>query len=169
MNDSVDVCIAEIASGYDVIDPEVEGVVDRVAAIGKHLGRAFEETLAVQGLSHGEYKLLLRLAARTDDHRLSAGELSRMLMLSSGAMTNRIDRLETAGLVRRVPDPRDRRGVLIELTPAGHKQIDAAVTEQAAKEIDALTVLNRKELGQLNTLLRKVLASLEAKTERATA
>src|SRR3954468_2660847 len=139
--DSVDFCIADIGSRYSVIDPEVEGVVDRVAAINKHVSRAFEDTLAGHGLSHGEYKLLLRLATRSGDNRMSAGDLSRALMLSSGAMTNRLDRMEKAGLVRRVPDPRDRRGVLVEMTAAGRKQIDASVTEQAAKESDVLRAL----------------------------
>src|SRR3954447_15684333 len=159
--DSVDFCITDIASRFDAIDPAVEGVVDRVAAIDKHLSNAFEETLAGHGLSHGEYKLLLRLATRSDDNRMSAGDLSRALLLSSGAMTNRLDRMEKAGLVRRVPDPRDRRGVLVEMTAAGRKQIDAAVTEQAAKEIDVLRALSARELTQLNGLLRKVLVSLE--------
>src|SRR3954469_22202669 len=114
--DSVDFCITDVASRFDAIDPAVEGVVDRVAAIDKHLGNAFEETLAGHGLSHGEYKLLLRLVTRSAEHRLSAGELGRTLMLSSGAMTNRLDRLEKAGLIRRVTDPGDRRSVLVELT-----------------------------------------------------
>ena len=93
---------------------------------------------------------------------MSAGDLSRMLALSSGAMTNRLDRLETAGLIRRVPDPRDRRGVLVELTAQGKERIDAAVIDQAAKEIDSLSVLTAKERTTLNNLLRKVLSSLEA-------
>lgn len=159
--DSVDVCTADITSRYEEIDPEVEGVVSRVSAINKHVGRAFDETLAHYGLNHGEYRMLLRLATRSADNRMSAGELSRALMLSSGAMTNRMDRLEKTGLVRRVPDPRDRRGVLVELTEDGRTTIDRAVTEQAAKEIDVMSGLSAKELAQLNTLLRKVLVSLE--------
>jgi len=165
MSDSVDFCITDIASKYDVIDPEVEGVVDRVTAINKHLGRGFEETLADHGLTYGEYKLMLRLVTRTDDNRMSAGELSKSLMLSSGAMTNRLDQLEKADLIRRVRDPKDRRGVHVELTEKGRTIIDAAVTEQAAKEIDILGVLNPRELTSLNTLLRKVLISLEAHLE----
>jgi DNA-binding MarR family transcriptional regulator len=161
--DSVDFCIDDIGSRYSVIHPEVEGVVDRVSAINKHVSRAFEDTLAGHGLNHGEYKLLLRLATRSSEHRMSAGDLSRALMLSSGAMTNRLDQLEKAELVRRVPDPRDRRGVLVELTAKGIKQIDEAVTEQAAKEIDVLGALSPRELTTLNQLLRKVLGSLEAR------
>ena len=167
--DSVDFCITDIASKYAAIDPEVEGVVDRMGAINKHIGRAFEETLAGHGLSHGEYKLLLRLVTRTEDNRLSAGELSRMLMLSSGAMTNRLDQLEKAELIRRVRDPNDRRGVHVELTDKGRKTIDHAVTEQAAKEIDVLSALNPRELTTLNQLLRKVLTSLEARLDETAA
>ena len=165
MGDSVDFCIADIASRYDAIDPEVEGVVDRITGINKQLGRGFEETLADHGLNYGEYKLLLRLVTRTDDNRMSAGELSRSLMLSSGAMTNRLDQLEKAELIRRVPDPKDRRGVHVELTPKGRATIDGAVTEQAAKEIDVLSVLTPAELTKLNQLLRKVLTSLEARAD----
>jgi DNA-binding MarR family transcriptional regulator len=163
--DSVEFCIADIGSRYSVIDPEVEGVVDRVAAINKHVSRAFEDTLAGHGLNHGEYKLLLRLATRSQDNRMSAGDLSRALMLSSGAMTNRLDRLEKAEFIRRVRDPRDRRGVLVELTPKGEKQIDEAVNEQAVKEIDLLSALSARERTTLNQLLRKVLGSLEARAD----
>jgi DNA-binding MarR family transcriptional regulator len=162
--DSVDVCIGDITSRYAEIHPEVEGAISRLSAINKHVNREFEDTLAGHGLNQGEYRLLLRLATRAADNRMSAGELSRALMLSSGAMTNRLDRLETAGLVRRVPDPRDRRGVMIELTDEGREQVDAAVIEQAAKEIDVLSALSGRELASLNQLLRKVLSSLEARS-----
>jgi DNA-binding MarR family transcriptional regulator len=162
--DSVDFCIGDITSRYAEIQPEIEGVISRLSAINKHVNREFEETLAGHGLNQGEYRLLLRLATRATDNRMSAGELSRALMLSSGAMTNRLDRLESAGLIRRVPDPRDRRGVMVELTDDGRRQIDTAVTEQAAKEIDVLSALSPRELGNLNLLLRKVLSSLEARS-----
>jgi DNA-binding MarR family transcriptional regulator len=159
--DSIDFCTVDITSRYAEIDPDVEGVVDRMSAINKHVQRAFDDTLAGHGINHGDYKLLLRLATRDEAHRISAGELGRMLMLSSGAMTNRLDRLESAGLIRRVPDPRDRRGVLVELTPTGESTIDNAVIEQAAKEKDVLGALGRGDLATLNALLRRVLLSLE--------
>src|SRR4051812_23189180 len=160
-SDSIDFCTVDIASRYPQIDPDVEGVVGRLSAINKHVSRTFDDTLAGHGLNHGEYRLLLRLATRSDDNRMAAGELGRALLLSSGAMTNRLDRLEAAGLVARVRDPRDRRGVLIALTDKGKTTIDHAVTEQAAKEIDVMGTLDRAELQQLNVLLRKVLYSLE--------
>src|SRR3954452_13825538 len=164
-SDSVDFCTVDIASRYPQIDPDVEGVVGRLAAIDKHLSRTFDDTMASHGLNHGEYRLLLRLTSRSEDDRMTAGELSRALLLSSGAMTNRLDRLETAGLVERMRDPRDRRGVLIALTDKGKATIEHAVTEQAAKEIDVMGVLGATELKQLNKLLRKVLSSLEETAE----
>src|SRR3954451_18943772 len=165
LTDSVDVCTIDVASRYDEIKPEVEGVVSRIASISKHVGRAFDETLSACGLSYPEYRMLLRLATRSSDNRMSAGDLSRALMLSSGAMTNRLDRLEKAELIRRVPDPRDRRGVLVELTPKGEKQIDLAVSEQAIKEIEVLSALTARERTTLNQLLRKVLGSLETRAD----
>jgi DNA-binding MarR family transcriptional regulator len=163
--DSVDRCTVEVMAQYPQIDPGVESAIGRIQAISKHVARAFDQTLADYGLNHGEYRLLLRLTTRGEDNRMSAGELSRALLLSSGAMTNRLDRLEKAGFVRRVPDPRDRRGVLVELTAEGRAQIDAAVGEQAAKEIDVLAPLSAKEMASLNQLLRKVLVSLEQAAE----
>lgn len=159
--DSVDFCVEDIRQHYVDIDPEVEGVVDRISSISKHLTRTFDETLAKYALNMGEYKLLSRLVTRSAEHRMSAGDLSRTLMLSSGATTNRIDRMERAGLVRRLRDPNDRRGVLVEITPAGKKLIDKAVTEQAAKERDVVSALGGKDLTALNDLLRTVLISLE--------
>src|SRR3954467_10593282 len=122
--DSIDFCTADITSRSPQIDPEVEGVVGRLSSINKHISRTFDETLARHGLNHGEYRLLLRLTTRSDDNQMTAGELGRALLLSSGAMTNRIDRLETAGLVERVRDPRDRRGVLRAPPAHGKKTIE---------------------------------------------
>lgn len=165
--DSVDACTAAVLSRYPEIHPEVEGVVDRMSAIGKHISRIFEDTLAHHGLTHGEYKVLMQLATAPDHSRLSAGDLSRALMLSSGGMTSRLDKLERAGLIRRLPDPADRRGVLVELTDKGAQVSDRAVAEQAHKEIDVLSALSPRELTHLNDLLRKVLVSLESRQDPA--
>jgi DNA-binding MarR family transcriptional regulator len=161
LQDSIDVCTADAMARYREIDREVEGIVDRIATINKYETRVFEETLAGFGLSHGEYKVLLRLAVAPPERRLSAGDLTRALMLSSGGMTNRLDGLEGAGLIRRLPDPNDRRGVLVELTDAGSDLIDRAVTTEAAKEIDLFQALAPEQRAELNALLRVVLRSLE--------
>lgn len=72
----MDRCISDVVARYDEIDPQVEGVVDRVATIERYVAKAFEETLKGRGLSHGEYKLLLQLAV-APSRRRSAGDLSR--------------------------------------------------------------------------------------------
>jgi DNA-binding MarR family transcriptional regulator len=82
------------------------------------------------------------------------------MMLTSGAMTNRIDRLEEAALVSRRPDPRDRRGTLVRLTAKGKTVIDAATTEHVANEERLLSGLSEREQQQLAELLRKLLLSL---------
>ena len=169
--DSVDRCTADAVARYEEIDPEVEGVVDRIAAINKYVAKVFEETLSGLGLTHGEYKVLFRLAVAPPPRRIAAGDLSRGLMLSTGGMTNRLDRLEGAGLIRRLADPDDRRGVLVELTDGGSDLIDRAVSEEAAKERGLFEVLSSKELHELNRLLRRSLISLEdrfAPPERST-
>jgi DNA-binding MarR family transcriptional regulator len=159
--DSVDRCVAEAVARYPEINPEVEGVVDRVERISKQINRIFEETLVGHGLSRGDYKLLMNLAVAPPPGRLSAGDLGRQMLMSSGGMTSRLDRLVAAGLIRRLPDPNDRRGVLVELTEDGSRRIDKAVGEQAGKEIDALSALTGRELDSLNRLLRKVLTFIE--------
>ena len=165
MADSVDFCTGDILSRYPTIDPAVEGIVDRLSTINKHSVRLFEKALATHGLSHGEYRLLLRLATRTDDRKMSAGRLSQLLMLSSGAMTNRLDRMEAAGLVRRVPDPGDRRGVLVGMTDKGEKVLDEAVLASAEEDAEMVSALSAKEKTQLNQLLRKVLEHLESRPD----
>jgi len=161
MADSVDLCVSEMTSRYPEIDPDVEGVVDRLSAIHKHMHRVFEKTLTGHGLSHGEYRLLLRLATRTENRRMSAGQLSKILLLSSGAMTNRLDKMEAAGLVRRVPDPSDRRGVLVELTDKGEALLDTAVIASARDDKALVASLTADERNQLNGLLTKILGDLE--------
>jgi DNA-binding MarR family transcriptional regulator len=84
-----------------------------------------------------------------------------ILMLSTAAMTNRIDRLEQAGLVERMSDPDDRRALQVALTRAGLTRVDAAVADHVANEARMLCALTRSEHGQLSTLLKKLLLSLE--------
>src|SRR6058998_1986675 len=106
LQDSVDFCTVDITSHYPQIDSEVEGAVSRIAAIGKHLSRTFDDTVADYGLNHGEYRMLLRLSTRAADHRMSAGGQGKDLAQVTGGhpvvggMTNRLDRMERAGLIR---------------------------------------------------------------------
>jgi DNA-binding MarR family transcriptional regulator len=94
-------------------------------------------------------------------YRRSAGELAKRSDLSSGAMTNRLDQLEEEGLVRRLRDPDDRRGVLVELTEKGRKRHQEAIGVQAKKEALLAEALSERDMEQLNALLRRVMLTLE--------
>lgn len=159
--DSVDKFMDARASELPDIDLEVEAAVHRIQRIVKSVRRSMEETLKEYDLSHGEWGILgnLRLGGRP--YRSSPGQLSKDEWLSSGAMTNRLDRLEEAGLVRRLPDPDDRRALLVELTEKGHDLWLESVGVQASKEAAIAAALNRRELKELNALLRKVLLEFE--------
>ena len=100
------------------IDLEVEALVGRINGISRRIKRGMDGTLAEFDLTSADWHMLtaLRLAP---DHRSSPGVLAAELEVSSGAMTSRLDRLERAGLIQRLADSEDRRGVVVELTPAG--------------------------------------------------
>lgn len=140
------------------LDYEVEGIVDRIQGLQRRFRHALEQTLGEHGLTWGEWKVLGSLILGDCN---SPGELSSELELSSGAMTNRLDRLEQDGLIRRVRDPDDRRGVHIELTDAGHRAWTESTSAQARKEALVAAALTKKEQTQLNTLLRKLMLSFE--------
>jgi DNA-binding MarR family transcriptional regulator len=143
------------------VDLEVEGIVDRINGIRRRLHRMLDETLAEFGLTDGEWKALTHLRMDGPPHRRSVGKLAKWADLSSGAMTNRIDRLEKAGLVKRVPDPEDRRGVLVELTDAGIRTWEESVSAQAEKESLIASALSEDEKKQLNALLRRLMIEFE--------
>ncbi len=147
------------------IDREVEGLVGRMNAIVRRIKRAQDETLAGHDLTSADWHMLtaLRLA---DGRRSSPGALTAELEVSSGAMTSRLDRLESAGLVRRLPDPADRRGVIVELTDAGLAAWDTAASDQGRREAFFASALTGDEQRRLNALLRKLLLAFEAREGR---
>jgi DNA-binding MarR family transcriptional regulator len=148
----------ELPPGLDI---EVEGIVDRIGGINRRVQRELDRTLADHGLSHTDWRILSSLRWAGPPYRRSAGALAKIADLSSGAMTNRLDQLENAGLVRRVADPDDRRGVLVEPTDKGRGLWEAAIGVQARKEALLAEALNERERRQLNTLLRRVMLAFE--------
>jgi len=147
------------------VDLEVEGIVDRINGLNRRVHRMLDETLKDHDLGEGEWKLLNHLRLAGPPHRRSAGQLSKRAELSTGAMTNRLDRLEQAGLVKRVPDPDDRRGVLVELTKEGHQAWEKTLGAQAAKESLLADALTKDEQRQLNELLRRLMREFERRAE----
>lgn len=121
-----------------------------------HMNPLFAEA----GLQPGEFDVLATLRRSGEPYLLSPTRLYEAAMISSGGMTNRLDRLERAGLVERRPDPTDRRGKLIALTEAGKRVIDETIGRHVANEQRLLSVLTSAEQKQLDALLRKLIAGL---------
>jgi DNA-binding MarR family transcriptional regulator len=159
--DAVDQHMAEWPAELQGVDLEVEAAVQRMQRIVKAIGRRMDDTLREFDLSHGEWGMLGHLTMAGPPYRRSPSQLSKKEGLSSGAMTNRLDRLEQAGLVRRLPDLNDRRALHVELTDKGRRLWVDALGAQASKEAAVAAALSRKELQELNTLLRKVLLEFE--------
>ena len=159
--DGVDRNLAEWPAELQGVDLGVEAAVQRMQRIVRAIRRRMDETLSEYDLSFSDWGMLGHLTMSGPPYRSSPGQLSDKEGLSSGAMTNRLDRLEESGLVRRLPDPNDRRALLVELTEKGHDLWAEALGVQAAKEAAVAAALDAKELARLNTLLRKVLLEFE--------
>jgi DNA-binding MarR family transcriptional regulator len=112
------------------------------------------------GVSTGEFEVLAALRRSGEPFTLTPTGLARMLMLSPAAMTNRLDRLERAGLVERSVDPGNRRSTLVALSAAGRSTVDAAVAEHVANEVRLLSGLTLAQRRTLDDLLRQLLTTL---------
>ena len=139
------------------LDSEAMGVVLRIQALDKILGDQVAERLRDFGLQWWQYDVLSALRRQGKPFRMAATELAEAAMLTSGAMTNRIDRLESKKLVRRLHDPSDRRRVLVELTARGQEQVETATRARFEIASSALARLDRKRRKQLSDLLRQLL------------
>ena len=159
--DHIDRFLDSIRERLPMLDPEVEGIVDRIGGLDRRFKRAMDETLGEFNLDYAEYKLLGLLSREGEVYRSSPGRLARLMELSSGAMTNRLDRLEEAGLLRRLPDPDDRRGILVELTTEGKRVYEEAIGVQGRKEAFFASALSKAEQKQLNALLRRIMIEFE--------
>jgi DNA-binding MarR family transcriptional regulator len=121
------------------------------------MGDRMEKAYAPHGISRGEFDVLATLRRSDAPYTLSPRQLSATLMLTTGGMTGRLDKLERAGLLRRSPDPHDRRGLQVTLTDKGLRLIDEAVTAGLAVQTEALAHLDEERAGQLADLLRELL------------
>lgn len=142
------------------LDASPMGVFGRLSRAARVLDRALSETFGRYGLRAGEFDVLAALRRAGEPYSLTPTELYRSMMLSSAAMTNRLDRLEGRGLVYRSPDPDDRRGVLVGLTGEGLKLVEEAVRAHVEGEEALLGSLSPEERELLAELLRKLLASM---------
>jgi len=162
VQDEVDRLVAAWARERPDLDVGPLEVLSRVTRLARHLDRARRTAFAAHDLEVWEFDVLAALRRAGRPYVLSPGQLVDQTMVTSGTMTNRIDRLETRGLVQRLPDPADRRGVHVRLTPRGKEQVDAALADLLHRERDLLRGLSRNDQDGLSTLLRRLVAPFEA-------
>ncbi|HEY1883239.1 MAG TPA: MarR family transcriptional regulator [Candidatus Cybelea sp.] len=160
MQDRIDQILAQWKRERPDLDTKAMGLVGRIQRTAAALRPRLDETHSLSGLQGESFDVLASLRRSGPPYQLSPTELFREMMLTSGAMTNRIDRLEEAGLVSRRPDPTDRRGTLVRLTQKGKALIDAATPKHVANEERLLSGLSAREQLQLGDLLRRLLLSL---------
>lgn len=160
--DPVDKILVQWQRERPDLDVSPMGIIGRITRLAKHLEQAIQETFSEFGLTVGEFDVLATLRRSGHPYQLSPTELFNTLMVSSGTMTHRIDRLEQSELVQRIPDPSDRRGTQIKLTDKGLKVIGKAVEAHVINEHRILSALEASEREALIQLLRKLLVSLES-------
>ncbi len=161
LSDEVDRLVAAWARERPDLDSSPMQVLSRVTRLARHLDLARREAFEAHDLENGEFDVLTALRRAGAPYQLSPGRLLRETMVTSGTMTNRVDRLATKGLVLRMPDPDDKRGVLVRLTEEGQRRVDAALEgllEQERMLLDSLTTSQRESLA---AMLRMVVAPFD--------
>jgi DNA-binding MarR family transcriptional regulator len=159
--DRADVAIQQWARERPELPSLPMAVLGRLAEAAERVTRDHLNPLfASAGVQRGEFDVLATLRRSGDPFMLSPTRLYEAMMISSGGMTNRLDRLESAGLVERRPDPNDRRGKLIALTAVGRRVVDKTIARCVANEERLLSVLTIAEQEKLSALLKKLIAGL---------
>jgi DNA-binding MarR family transcriptional regulator len=162
MSDEVDRLVAAWQRERPDLDSSPMEVLSRVTRLARHLDLARRTAFAEHDLESGEFDVLTALRRAGAPYQLSPGRLLRETMVTSGTMTNRVDRLETKRLVRRMPDPGDKRGVLVCLTDEGLRRVDAALEGLLAQERVLLEELTSSQRESLAAMLRMVVAPFDS-------
>ena len=162
LRDEVDDLVAAWRAQRPDLDVEPLQVLSRVSRLARHLDLARRASFASHGLEAWEFDVLSALRRQGPPYQMTPGALIRATLVTSGTMTNRIDRLAEAGLVRRNPDPRDRRGVLVTLTDQGRAKADDALADLLRRERELLASLGADDRHTLAGLLRTLLAPFDA-------
>jgi DNA-binding MarR family transcriptional regulator len=154
--DGVDLILEQWQRERPDLDSSPIGVVGRISRLARELEQRLEPVYREHGLEPGWHDVLATLRRSGPPYRLRPSEFTHALMLTSSGTTKRLDRLEQAGLIARAPDPDDRRGTLITLTPAGRSLIDKLTEAHLANERRLLDSLSEPDRRRLADLLRKL-------------
>ena len=152
--DGVDEILEQWRRERPDLDPSPIGVVGRISRLARELEQRLEPVYRAHGLEPGWHDVLATLRRTGPPYRVRPTEFTSALMLTSSGTTKRLDRLEQAGLIAREPDPDDRRGTLIALTPAGRELIDGVTEAHLENERRLLGALTETEQRRLADLLR---------------
>jgi len=162
MEDEVD----RLLRGWRRVLPDVDvspmEVLSRVSRLARYLDRQRSVIFARHDLEIWSFDVLSALRRATSPANLSPGQLLAQTLVTSGTMTNRLDRLEERGLVRRHPDAVDARSVRVQITAAGRKCLDSALVDLVEREHAILASLDAEERHVLSALLRRVVAPFDA-------
>lgn len=158
--DQVDLIVEQWRRERPDVDVSGMEIIGRLSRLERTIRPRLEAVFADHGLESWEFDVLATLRRAGHPHALTPGRLLESMMITSGTMTNRIDRLELRGLVQRSPHPTDKRQVLVTLTTEGKRVVDAALVDHAANEATIVGVLGPDDSQQLIRLLRQLHASL---------
>ncbi len=161
MTDPVDRLLEQWRRERPDLDTRPMGVVGRVSRVARRIDLAQRATFARYELDPPAFDVLATLRRSGQPFALTAGDLMRTAMVTSGAITQRLDRLEARGLVRRGPHPSDGRVVVVTLTPAGRDLVDRVLPDHLATEEHLLAALSPQQRAALADLLRTLDGSLD--------
>ena len=158
MRDEVDELVEAWGRERGDLDLAPVAVFSRISRLARHLDLARRDAFTAHSIESWEFDVLAALRRAGTPYELSPGRLLRETLVTSGTMTNRVDRLAARGFVERLPDPHDRRGVLVRLTADGKAAVDGAFEELLAAESALLADLPDRDRTRLAALLRTLLA-----------
>ncbi len=158
MRDEVDELVEAWARERADLDLDPVAVFSRISRLSRHLDLARRRAFSAHAIESWEFDVLAALRRAGAPYELSPGRLLRETLVTSGTMTNRVDRLAARGLVERYPDPEDRRGVIVRLTPEGKSAVDGAFEALLDAERSLLADLPARDQARLADLLRTLLA-----------
>ncbi|WP_308250380.1 MarR family winged helix-turn-helix transcriptional regulator [Sphaerisporangium fuscum] len=160
MEDAIDMLMAQWRRERPDLDFWPVGIVGRVTRLSTILQKEFREFFARHGLEKGEWDVITLLRRSGSPYELTAGALQKETMVTSGAITNRIDRMEAKELVERIRDTADRRSVIVRLTRRGVEVCDEVIALHMANEARMLAALDETDRDQLVGLLRRVMVGI---------
>lgn len=162
-SDRIGRLVGQWAAERPELDLETMDQVARLTRVAQLINGRIEEFAASFGVHRGEGDVLFTLRRAGPPFRLSPTKLAASALITSGTMTNRLDRLENRGLIKRLPNPNDRRSLDVELTAEGKRLVDEAIGAHVANEREMLSVLSNRDRADLARITRKLIDHLDTR------